>query len=28
VLYAADPENTFLTGQTIDVNGGWNRRHT
>jgi 3-oxoacyl-[acyl-carrier protein] reductase len=26
VLYAADPSNTFLTGQTIDVNGGWNRR--
>jgi 3-oxoacyl-[acyl-carrier protein] reductase len=25
VLYAADPENTFLTGQTIDINGGWNR---
>lgn len=27
VLYAADPKNTFLTGQTIDVNGGWNRRY-
>jgi 3-oxoacyl-[acyl-carrier protein] reductase len=26
VLYAADPDNTFLTGQTIDINGGWNRR--
>lgn len=26
VLYAADPDNTFLTGQTIAVNGGWNRR--
>jgi 3-oxoacyl-[acyl-carrier protein] reductase len=25
VLYAADPDNTFLTGQTIDINGGWNR---
>ncbi len=27
VLYAADPANTFLTGQTIEVNGGWNRRY-
>ena len=26
VAFAADPGNTFLTGQTIDVNGGWNRR--
>ncbi len=26
VAYVADPANTFLTGQTIDVNGGWNRR--
>jgi 3-oxoacyl-[acyl-carrier protein] reductase len=26
VVYAADPDNTFLTGQTIDINGGWNRR--
>lgn len=26
VLFAADPANTFLTGQTIDVNGGWNRK--
>jgi 3-oxoacyl-[acyl-carrier protein] reductase len=26
VVYAADPENTFLTGQTINVNGGWNRK--
>lgn len=28
VVYLADPNNTFLTGQTIEVNGGWNRRHT
>lgn len=26
VLYAADPDNTFLNGQTIEVNGGWNRQ--
>jgi 3-oxoacyl-[acyl-carrier protein] reductase len=26
VLYVTDPANSFLTGQTIDVNGGWNRR--
>ena len=26
VVYVADPENTFLTGQTIDLNGGWNRK--
>ena len=26
VLFAADPENSFLTGQTIDINGGWNRK--
>lgn len=26
VLYAADPANTFLTGQTIEINGGWSRR--
>ena len=25
VVYVADPANTFLTGQTIDINGGWNR---
>ncbi len=28
VVYVADPENTFLTGQTIDLNGGWNRKPT
>ena len=26
VLHAADPNNTFMTGQTLQVNGGWNRR--
>jgi 3-oxoacyl-[acyl-carrier protein] reductase len=26
VAYVADPAHTFLTGQTIEVNGGWNRR--
>lgn len=26
VAFAADPGNTFMTGQTIAVNGGWNRR--
>ena len=26
VLYAADPSNAFFTGQTIEINGGWNRR--
>lgn len=25
VVYLADPNNTFITGQTIFVNGGWNR---
>jgi 3-oxoacyl-[acyl-carrier protein] reductase len=25
VLYVADPDNTFVTGQMIEVNGGWNR---
>lgn len=25
VLFVSDPRNTFLTGQTIEVNGGWNR---
>ena len=25
VVFAADPANTFLTGQTIDINGGWSR---
>ncbi len=25
VLYAANPAHTFLTGQTLEVNGGWNR---
>lgn len=27
VLFAADPANSFLTGQTIDMNGGWNRKY-
>ena len=26
VLFLADPKNSFVTGQTVDVNGGWNRR--
>lgn len=26
ILYVADPENTFTTGQTIAVGGGWNRK--
>jgi len=26
VLYAADPANTFLTAQTLQLNGGFNRR--
>lgn len=25
VLYVSNPEHCFVTGQTIDVNGGWNR---
>lgn len=25
VVYLADPNNSFVTGQTIIVNGGWNR---
>lgn len=24
-VYLADPDNSFLTGQTVEVNGGWNR---
>lgn len=27
VAYVSDPSSTFLTGQTIAVNGGWSRRH-
>ncbi len=26
ILFLADPANTFATGQTVNVNGGWNRR--
>jgi 3-oxoacyl-[acyl-carrier protein] reductase len=26
VLFVATPENSFLHGQTIEVNGGWNRK--
>mgnify|MGYP001814847674 FL=1 len=25
VVYLADPNNTFVTGETINVNGGWDR---
>lgn len=25
-VYLTDPDNSFVTGQTIEVNGGWNRR--
>lgn len=28
VCYACDPENTFLSGQTLLCNGGWNRTFT
>jgi 3-oxoacyl-[acyl-carrier protein] reductase len=28
VVYAATPPNDFLVGQTINVNGGWNRKPT
>ncbi|MGB7346504.1 MAG: SDR family oxidoreductase [Pirellulaceae bacterium] len=27
IVYLASPSNTFITGQTINVNGGWNRKH-
>lgn len=27
VLFAADPGNSFLSGQTIELNGGWNRKY-
>lgn len=27
VVYLADPNNTFVTGQTLNVNGGWDRTH-
>jgi 3-oxoacyl-[acyl-carrier protein] reductase len=26
IVYLANPGNTFVTGQTLEVNGGWNRR--
>lgn len=26
VVYAAMPENTFLAGQILEINGGWNRK--
>jgi 3-oxoacyl-[acyl-carrier protein] reductase len=28
VVYVTDPKNSFLNGQTINVNGGWNRKHS
>jgi 3-oxoacyl-[acyl-carrier protein] reductase len=27
ILYVADPSNTFTTGQTIEINGGWDRKY-
>ena len=26
IMFASDPDNTFLTGQIVNVNGGWNRK--
>lgn len=26
VIYAATPQHTFLTGQILEINGGWNRK--
>jgi 3-oxoacyl-[acyl-carrier protein] reductase len=26
VVFVANPDNSFVTGQVIDVNGGWNRK--
>ncbi len=26
VCFVADPANSFVTGQTLEINGGWNRR--
>lgn len=26
IRFAADPSHSFLTGQTIEINGGWNRK--
>lgn len=26
IVFASDPDNTFLTGQIVNVNGGWNRK--
>ncbi|MFG0262203.1 MAG: SDR family NAD(P)-dependent oxidoreductase [Novipirellula sp. JB048] len=28
IAFVCDPENTFVTGQVVEVNGGWNRRYT